>query len=62
MSVRFVLLLSLALLFAAAPLPLHAQGAPDPCMTTCCAAGWSFYGEGNFSKLGVNGSSNCNCT
>lgn len=35
--------------------------AVDPCEASCCSAGWLFYGEGNFSKLGVNGSSDCNC-
>lgn len=33
----------------------------DPCEASCCSAGWLFYGEGNYSKLGVNGSSDCNC-
>jgi hypothetical protein len=30
-------------------------------MAVCCSRGWNFYGEGNFSKLGVNNSSDCNC-
>ena len=33
----------------------------DPCLASCCSNGWLFYGEGNYSKLGVHGSSDCNC-
>jgi len=55
------LCLLLVLVCALSSSPALAGGPPDACLTTCCAAGWSFYGEGNFSKLGVNGSSNCNC-
>lgn len=38
-----------------------ALGQIDQCETVCCSRGWNFYGEGNFSKLGVNNSSDCNC-
>ena len=55
---------NLQFLFVAAIFIICAQSvlsAPDPCMAVCCSRGWLFYGSGNFSKLGVNGSSDCNC-
>jgi len=62
-SASFLVLLCVALFtIQSLTSPLaFAQDPSDPCEAACCSRGWQYYGTGNFSKLGVNGSSDCNC-
>jgi hypothetical protein len=55
------LLMGVLLLFTLHSCLYTSAQVTDPCLASCCSSGWLFYGEGNFSKLGVNGSSDCNC-